>query len=188
MPMILQTVTFRIFLSIVAISVPCSFAQKVKVGYDKSANFSHYRSYTLQEPSAKPSRPILYASVMGTVKQELEAKGYVNVPKGGDLTLVPAGGIGYDLPSTPGLLSDSCANCKSPALDAQWAGYMAPPGSSGKPPPKGTLELTFIDPASNKIVWNGIVTQKLDPHKQEKSIGQITTAIQKLLSNFPSRK
>ena len=107
---------------------------------------------------------------------------------GGDLTLVPAGGIGYDLPSNPDLLSDSCSNCKVPLRDAQWAGYMAPPGSSGKSLPQGTLQLTFIDSVTKKMIWNGVVTQKLDPSKSEKSIGKITTAIHKLLAEFPSRK
>lgn len=169
-------------------SVPCALGQKVKVGYDKAANFAHYKSYTLQAPSTPPTRPILYDSVMGSIKQELEAKGWVNVVHGGDLTLVPKGGIGYDLPDTPGLLSDTCSNCQKPLLDAQWSGYAAPPGSSGKPLPEGTLQLTFIDPATKRMVWNGVVTQKLDPHKQEKSIGKITDAIQKLLSEFPSKK
>lgn len=184
-----QSATFRSLLVLAAVSATGAFAQKVKVGHEKNANFAHYRSYSVQKPAAPPSRPLLYDSVMGTVKQELEAKGYRNVASGGDLTLVPAGGIGYDLPSIPGVLSDSCSNCQKPALDAQWAGYMAPPGgTSGKSLPKGTLQLTFIDTATRKMVWNGVVTQELDPSKSEKSIGKITTAIQKLLAEFPSRK
>lgn len=186
--MIHQTVRFPVLLALVALSAPGLFAQKVKVGHEKNVDFAHYRSYSVQKPAAAPTRPLLYDSVMGTVKHELEAKGYVHVDKGGDLTLVPAGGIGYDLPDTPGLLSDSCSNCKTPLRDVDWAGYMAPPGSSGKPLPQGTLQLTFIDPASKKMVWNGVVTQKLDPRKQEKSIEKITVAIQKLLSQFPTRK
>jgi Domain of unknown function (DUF4136) len=185
--MILETRKLRV-LFIFAILPACVLAQKVKVGHDKSADFSHYKTYSVQAPSTQPTRPLLYDSVMGSVKQELEAKGYTNVAKGGDLTLVPGGGIGYDLPDTPGLLSDSCSNCKAPLRDVDWAGYMAPPGSSGKPLPQGTLQLTFIDPASKKMVWNGVVTQKLDPQKPEKSIEKITTAIQKLLSEFPTRK
>ncbi len=186
--MIYQTVKLSLLLAIAAVSAAGSFAQKVKVGHEKNVNFAHYRSYSVQKPAAAPTRPLLYDSVMGTVKQELEAKGYRNVESGGDLTLVPAGGIGYDLPSIPGVLSDSCSNCKKPALDAQWAGYMAPPGTSGKALPQGTLQLTFIDSASKRMVWNGVVTQELDPSKSEKSIGKITRAIQKLLAEFPSKK
>lgn len=186
--MIQQIVKIPVLLAVVALSAPCMLAQKVKVGHENNVDFAHYRSYSVQKPAAPPTRPILYDSVMGTVKQELEAKGYVNVDKGGDLTLIPMGGIGYDLPDIPGLLSDSCSNCQTPLRDVDWAGYMAPPGSSGKSLPEGTLQLTFIDPASKKMVWNGVVTQKLDPSKQGKSIEKITVAIQKLLAKFPSRK
>ncbi|MGB6191852.1 MAG: DUF4136 domain-containing protein [Terracidiphilus sp.] len=187
-PMFHPSVKFRALLVIAAISATGALAQKVKVGHEKNVNFAHYRSYSVQKPAAAPTRPLLYDSVMGTVKQELEAKGYKNVESGGDLTLIPAGGIGYDLPSIPDVLSDSCSNCQRPALDAQWAGYMAPPGTSGKSLPRGTLQLTFVDTATKKMVWNGVVTQELDPAKSEKSIGKITTAIQKLLAEFPSRK
>jgi hypothetical protein len=187
--MIHRTVKLALLLVIVAVSAACLQAQKVNAGYDKSINFSRYRTYSVREPAAPPNRPLLYASVMGTVKQELEAKGYVNVEKGGDLTLIPAGGIGYDMPSTDGLLSDSCDNCKSPARDVWWPQYSAPAGgSSGKGLPKGTLQLTFVDTATKKLVWNGTVTRKLDPQKQEKSINQITAAVQKLLAEFPARK
>ncbi len=183
-----HTARFSLLLAVAAGIAAGASAQKVKVGYEKDVDFGHYRSYSVQKPAVPPTRPLLYDSVMGTVKQELEAKGYVNVEHGGDLTLVPAGGIGYDLPSNPDLLSDSCSNCKVPLRDAQWAGYMAPPGSSGKSLPQGTLQLTFIDSVTKKMIWNGVVTQKLDPSKSEKSIGKITTAIHKLLAEFPSRK
>ncbi len=186
--MIHQTVKYRALLALLAVATNGALAQKVKVGKEKDVNFAHYRSYSVQKPATPPTRPLLYQSVIGTVKQELDAKGYVNVDKGGDLTLVPAGGIGYDLPDIPGVLSDSCSNCKAPALDAQWVGYEGPPGTSGKSLPKGTLQLTFIDAATKKMVWNGVVTQELDPTKSEKSIGKITAAIQKLLAQFPARK
>ncbi len=187
-PMIHQSVKFRVLLAIVAISATGALAQKVKVGHEKNVDFAHYRSYSVQKPAAPPTRPLLYDSVMGTVKQELEAKGYRNVESGGDLTLVPAGGIGYDLPAIPASFPTLAPTARAPARDAQWAGYMAPPGTSGKSLPQGTLQLTFIDTATKKMVWNGIVTQELDPAKSEKSIGKITAAIQKLLAEFPSRK
>ena len=37
-------------LLVVMLSISCGLAQKVKVGYDKSVDFSRYKSYTFQEP------------------------------------------------------------------------------------------------------------------------------------------
>jgi hypothetical protein len=178
----------QLLLAVVTLSVTFGFAQKVKVGYDKSVDFSKYKSYTLQEPPTPSSRPLLYASVMGSIKNDLQAKGLVSVEKNGDLTLVPTGGFGYGLESNSGVTSDSCKNCQSPAVDVQlWAGFKPPPGSAGKPRPQGTLELNFIDPASNKVVWSGTVTQKLNPDKKEQSLERVGAAINKLLMEFPPK-
>lgn len=179
----------QILLLFTALSITCASAQKIKTGYDKTADFSKYKSFSLREPTKTPNRPILYASVMGTITDDLKAKGLTHVDKGGDLVVVPTGGLGYDVASIPGVLSDSCTECKRPALDAQWAGYQAPPGgSSGKPMGKGTLELDFVDHATNKVVWTGAVVQKLNPDKKDKSLQQIAAAINKLLAEYPPKK
>ena len=179
----------QVLLALVALSAACGFAQKVKVGFDKGADFSKYKSYTLRQPPTTPSRPILYESVVGSIKKELEAKGLTSVERDGDLTLIPTGGVGYGLEAPPGLLSDTCKNCQAPAVDVQlWAGFKPPPGSSGKPLPEGTLELDFVDRASNKVVWSGTVIQKLNPEKREQSMDKIPPAINKLLAEFPPKK
>lgn len=172
-----------------AMSIPFGFAQKVKVGYDKSVDFSRYRTYTIQHPAAPSPRPLLYANIVGAIQEELQAKGLAGTENDGDLTLILAGGLDYGLNSVTSVTSDSCANCKAPLLDPkEWTGKTAPPGSSGKPMPDGMVELNFIDRAANKVVWTGIVTQKLDTGKKEKSLQKISAAIQKLLTEFPPRK
>jgi hypothetical protein len=178
----------QVFVVFVTLSITCASAQKVKVGFDKSVDFSKYKTFTLREPATTPTKPILYASVMGTIKEDLQTKGLVSVEKDGDLTVIPDGGLGYDLASAP-VADNSCPNCKAPAIDAQWAGFMPPPGGvGGKPQPKGTLQLNIVDKATNKMVWAGTVTQKLDPEKKDKSLQQIYTAINKLLAEYPPKK
>ena len=68
-----------------------SFAQKVKVGYDKGVDFSKYKTYTWQEPAMPPTRPHLYATVIGSVDGELHSKGLSRIDQNGDLILIPAG-------------------------------------------------------------------------------------------------
>jgi hypothetical protein len=175
-------------LLVTTLFVSCGFAQKVKTGYDKNADFSKYKSYTLQEPGATPTRPLLYASVMGSIKNEIESKGLVSKDKDGDLTVIPNGGFDYGMGTTSGFTSDSCSNCQKPLVDARdWVGKVAPPGSSGKPQPKGILELDFVDRATNKVVWSGTVEQKLDPDKKQQSLEKIGPAINKLLAEFPPK-
>ena len=178
-----------VLLVFVMLSSACGFAQKIKVGYDKSADFSKYRSYTWNAPAITQNRPLLYANVIGTIRSELETKELVSMDKDGDLTLITRGGIDYGFGSSSGVTDDSCANCQKPLVDPmEWTGKSAPPGGGGTGLPKGTLELQFIDRATNKVVWDGTVVQKLDPNKKQQSLEKVNTAIHKLMMEFPPKK
>lgn len=179
--------TLPVVLVVVMLSVTCGFAQKVKVGYDKSADFSKYKSYTWDEPGAQ-SRPFLYMTVSGSIRTELESKGLARMEKDGDLTVIAKGDLGYDF-SGAGSTADSCQNCQKPLADPmEWTGKTAPPGSSGAPLPQGTLELELVDRASNKVVWAGTVTQKFNPDKRQQALERANKAIKKLLIEFPPKK
>lgn len=162
------------------------FAQKVKVGFDKTADFSKYKSYSVQRPTHDPAMPLLYAHVLGAIEQDLTGKGLPHVEKGGDLVLMLIGGTDYGLDDVP---TYDCDNCKAPLLDAaDWPSATAPPGVGGKPVPKGIVELNFVDRTTNKAVWTGWVEQKLDPDKKSKAFDKADKAIQKLLQDFPPKK
>jgi hypothetical protein len=178
---------FLAFLVVAILSVTGSLAQKTNVGYDKSVDFSRYKSYTLQAPETT-GRPLLYMTVVSTISTEVESKGLASTETNGDLVLRASGSLDYGLNSDAGFTSDSCKNCKAPLVDPmEWTGKMAPPGSSGSPLPKGALELIFVDRASNKIIWAGTVVQKLDPGKKQKSLDLAHKAIKKLLMEFPPK-
>lgn len=178
----------QFLLIVVALSVSCGFAQKIKTGYDKSADFSKYKTYTLKLPPAPNSRPLLYASVMGSIKNGIESKGLVSVDKDGDLTVIASGSLDYGLNPNVNPLKDTCANCQAPQVDVLlWAGFKPPPGSAGAPQPRGTLRVDIVDRATNKEVWSGVVVQKLDAQKVDESLQKVGTAIDKLLAEFPPK-
>ena len=180
---------FCILSAAFAMLLTAGYSQKIKVGYDKTADFSKYKSYTLVEPKTPSTRPLLYESVVGTVRQGLESKGLANKVTGGDLTIVPSGGFDYGLSTDSTPTADSCNNCKAPIADPQaWVGTTAPAGVGGAPRPRGTLELDFVDSATNKVVWSGAVSQKLNPDKKSQALEKIGNAIQKLLDEYPPKK
>jgi Domain of unknown function (DUF4136) len=184
--MIYRARAFQILVLVAVFSVGC-FGQKVNLGYDKSVDFSKYKTYTFPEPSLT-GRPILYMNVVSTIRSELEAKGLVSVDKDGDLTVIAKGGFNYSSGSDAGLTTDSCPNCKAPLRDPlEWTGKAAPPGISSTPLPKGVLALNLVDRATNKLVWSGTVMQKLDPEKKQKSLEKAHAAIKKLLAEFPPK-
>ena len=177
-----------IFVAAICAIAASSFAQKVAVGYDKSADFSKYKTYTWADPPMPPARPVLFETVCGRTEVELQAKGLTKLPKDGDLTLIPSGGIGFGFAgeaSTP--YSPTYAG-PPPVLNATvWTG---PTGTSsaGVYVTEGTFMLTFIDRATNTVVWSGSVKQNLDIEKKNKSLELANKAVTKLLDKYPPKK
>jgi len=166
-----------------AVALPvAALAQKVRVGYDKGTDFQKFRSYTWAAPTMPATRPLLYASVVGWVDLQLKAKGLTRTEKDGDLTLIPAGGMEFGLNqavNTPIL----------PTYDpTTWIGSTGPSNLMAPYVPEGTLMLTLVDRVSNKAVWTGSVTEKLDIENKEKSLERVDKAITKLLKQFPPKK
>jgi hypothetical protein len=161
-----------------------AFAQKVRLGYDKGTDFRKFKSYTWAEPGMPVTRPLLYESVVGSVDNELKAKGLARVEHDGDLVLIPEGGMEFGLnvaASTPIVSSYSV----DPSM---WIGGPAGPSNLMAPyVPKGTLVLTFVDRAANKVIWNGSVSENLDVENKKKSWERIQKAIVKLLKEFPPK-
>lgn len=165
-----------------------AFAQKVKVGYDKSVDFSRFHSYTWAEPDKPPARPLLYANIVGVVDDELKAKGLVNASNG-DLILVPAGGMEFGLNTAASTPVAPNFNGPMPALDAtMWIGAGGPSNLMAMYVPEGTLMLTFVDRSANKIIWSGNVAEKLNVEQKMKSLERINKAVTKLIQQFPPKK
>jgi uncharacterized protein DUF4136 len=165
------------------------FGQKVKVGYDKATDFSKYHTYTWAEPQTIPERPVLYDYVVKAVDAELHAKGLERTEKNGDLTLVPAGGIDYGSNLQAGTpVLPVYGGGPPPGMNAtMWTGAQPFPSSSGPITAKGKLTLEFVDRQRNDVVWNGTVTQALDPNQKEESLSLAEKAVVKLLKKFPPK-
>ena len=165
-----------------------SVAQKVKVGYDKSSDFSNYHTYTWAQPQMPATHPILYDYVVNTIDGQLEAKGLKRVDHDGDLTLIPAGGIEYgsNLPAGTPILP--IYGGPPPAMNAtMWTGANPSSFSGGPIVAEGSLTLEFVERNRNRVIWNGTVTEKLDPSQKEESLELAGKAVVKLLKGFPPK-
>jgi len=166
-----------------AISAP---AQKVKVGYNKSVDFSKYKTYTLAEPATPPARPMLYATLVTSIDAEMNSKGFQRVEKNGDLTLQLAGGVDFGISVSGDTPLVSSNNGPPPAINAtMWTGAGGAQGALQPAIPDASLELEFIDRSANQIVWSGTVTQALDMERKDKSLDLAIKAVTKLLKPFP---
>ena len=162
-----------------------SLAQKVKIGYDKSADFTKYKTYSWMPPSVPITRPYLYETVVATIDSELSSKGFTKIEKNGDLTLIGSGGLDFATTFATGAPLDSTYSGTPPSINATvWTGT-AGSGQLMGTVPEGTLALEFVDRNANQVVWNGTVSQKLDIEKKQKSLDLASKAVVKLLRGFP---
>ena len=161
-------------------------AQKVKVGYDKSVDFSRFKTYTRIEPSTPPTRPVLYTFVVNSIDSQLSAKGLRRIDKDGDLILELAGGVDYGIAVASGPPLTSSYSGPAPAINStMWTGANGGQGELMPAEPEASLQLQFIDRAANEIVWSGTVTQALDQQDKGKSLELASKAVTKLLKRFP---
>lgn len=176
-------------LLLTTIAITSTVAQKVKVGYDKSIDFSRYKSYTVAEPDVQPTRPLLHASMVGSIDHELRSKGFAKADRDGDLILVPEGGTEYGINQAASTPISPTYSGQPPALNAtMWTGAAGYAASVATYVPEGTLRLDFIDRMANKVVWSGTVKVKLDVERKSKSLELIDKSISKLLKEFPPEK
>ena len=176
-------------LLVAALAVTSAFSQKVKVGYDKRADFSRYSSYTWTEPDTPATRPMLYMTVVSSIDYELKSKGLTKTQSNGDLILIPAGGVEFGLNTPAGSPILPTTGGPPPAIDASmWTGASGSAGLMGTYVPEGTLMVNFVDRRANKVIWSGTVAVKLDMERKQESLKRVDKAIAKLLKEFPPEK
>jgi uncharacterized protein DUF4136 len=162
-------------------------SQKVEVGYDKTIDFSRYKTYTIPKPSMQPTRPLLYSTAMGAIYNELKAKHFAASDSGGDLLLICTGGMEFGSNVAAGAPILPTYSGAPPSINAtMWTGAAGPDNLRTAPyVPEGTLMLTFVDPNTHAIVWSGTVSQKLDIEQKNDSLKRVEKGISKLLKKFP---
>jgi hypothetical protein len=164
-------------------------SQKVAVGYDKSADFTRFKSYTWAEPCMPVTRPRLYETVIYSVDYELKSKGVAKVENNGDLILIPSGAMEFGLNQAAGTPFPPTFSGSPARFNAtMWTGATGPENPTARYIPEGTLVLTFVDRSANKVIWTGTVSEKLDLENKKKSLERVDRAIVKLFKKFPPGK
>jgi hypothetical protein len=180
----------RIFVLLLALAfaLTSAFAQKVKVGYDKSVDFSKFTTYSWLEPTAKPSRPLLYDSMISYVSYELELKGLKKTAANSDLLVIPTGDVDFDLSGAAATPLLPTFSGPPPSINAaMWTGATGP-SDVATWVPEGELVLTFVERSTNKEIWTGSVRQKLDSSNKAKSLELVYSAVEKLFKQFPPKR
>jgi hypothetical protein len=163
-----------------------SLAQDVRYNFDKSADFSKFKTYKWVpiQDAAKVS-DLVDKQIKDSVDGELATKGLTKV-EGDDANLY----IGYQ----PAVGEEKQFNSYStgwgggPGWGGGWYGGMGSTTTYGSTSTiyKGQLALDMYDSGGHNLVWRGVVSKTIDPKaKPEKQQKNLAKAVKKLLKNYP---
>jgi hypothetical protein len=126
--------------------------------------------------------------VIGFIDYQLKSKGLVRTESNGDLILVGSGGMEFGINRAAGTPILSTYGGQPPTVDAtMWTGSSGPSSLMAPYVLEGSLGLHLVDRTTNKLVWGGTVSQKLDIVNKRKSLDLIDKSIVKLLKDFPPK-
>lgn len=160
-------------------------AQKTQVNFDKTADFSKFKTYSWTR-GVPANNPVINKLITDTIEQNLAAKGLTKMDNGGDLLVSVAVAIEYDVQ-----VSHSVRGNTGSALETGIPVAASQPWEVRK----GSLLLAMEDPASKSLVWHGTATDTLryapttDTQKDAKRMEKpVRKAVEKLLKQYPPKK
>jgi hypothetical protein len=164
-----------ISLGMLLILSAASLAQQVKTDYDRSIDFSQYKTYSWEKVATKD--PLYVDRIKSAVDQALTAKGLSQVPSGGDLSLV----------AIEATKNQQTLNTFYNGFGGgwRWGGF----GNSTTTVDNykvGTLVLDLFDTQTKKLVWRGAASDALS-NKSDKNIKKLDKEVQKMLKDFPPK-
>jgi hypothetical protein len=156
-----------------------ALAQSVSYDFDRSVNFSKFRTYAWTHGTELDDQ-LNHARVVRAIESQLAAKGLTKVDAGAGPDLLVAYHASFD------------RNLQIDALGNGWGGARFGALRSGTATTHeivtGTVVVDLLDAATRGVVWRGVASDDLDsgasPQKREKNINK---AAQKVFKNYPPR-
>ena len=157
-------------------------AQKIKVEYDKSLDFSKFKTFALDSNQAT-SKPMLRLAILAAVQDDLAKRGLKQVNDNPDLYIQVYGAIDSDVIAN---YNDPIYGSSIPPINANINMWYGIPGTmTTVVVHKGELVVDVIDAAQKKLIWRGVAQQKLSDGNRQKLLDQVNTAVEKMFKQYP---
>ncbi|HEY4901478.1 MAG TPA: DUF4136 domain-containing protein [Terriglobales bacterium] len=180
-------VTRTQFLLCLVIMFTCVGAQpqKIKVEYDKSLDFSKFKTYAI-DTVENAARPMLRLAIQAAVQDDLSKRGLTKVDANPDLYVQMYGAIDSDAIAT---YQDPIYGNAIPPLNYGITMWYGIPGTvTTVVVHKGELVVDVIDAARKRLIWRGIAQQKLSSDNRQKLLDQVNTSVEKMFKQYPVTK
>jgi hypothetical protein len=160
-----------------------AWGQKVDVKFDKSVDFSKYKTYTWAK--GMPARnPIVNQMIIDSIEQQLAARGLTKTEADGELQVIFVAAMDLDL-QIQGLT---------------WSNVSNPMGSlTNVGPPmnvrKGMLVVDLMDKKAERYIWRGTAKETLTQGPTADIVGDakrvekvVKKAVEKMFNKYPVKK
>jgi hypothetical protein len=162
------------FAGIVLLATTASFGQQVKTDYDRGTDFSQYKTYSWEK--VRTQDPLWVDRIEAAVNAALAAKGWTQVPSGGNVAIVA-----IEMTRNQQTL-DTFYNGFGRGW--RWGGGFGDATTTVENYKVGTLVVDLFDANSKKIIWRGSSSDTLSD-KSDKNIKNLDKAVQKMFNHFP---
>jgi Domain of unknown function (DUF4136) len=173
----------QLLLTLILLSAPVIWGQKINTGYDKTADFSQFKTYAWAERHTPATDPILAAVIVANIDSELAKKGLRKTDSNPDLLINCYGGLG----------SESAFAAEDPGYTAlggtplpgtsMWGGSVS--SDAVMQVVQGMLVVDLVDTHQKHLVWRATAKANLDYDKRSKMFDQVNKAVVAIFKNYP---
>ncbi len=166
----------KIFASfgIVLLSATAALAQQVKTDFDRSANFSEYKTYSWEKVQTQD--PLMVDRIKEAVNASLTAKGWTPVESGGNVAIVA-----IEMTKNQQTLNTFYDGF---GRGWRWGGGFGNATTTVDNYQVGTLVVDLFDANTKKLIWRGSASDTLSD-KSDKNIKNLDKGVQKMFEHFP---
>ncbi len=170
---------------LIALTCTVAQAQKIKVEYDKSLDFSKFKTYAI-DPVDNSPRPMLRLAIQAAVQDDLGKRGLTKVESNPDLYVQMYGAIDTDFTAH---YNDPIYGNGIPPSNSRYTMWYTMPGTvTTVIIPKGELMIDVIDANKKQLIWRGTSKQKLITDNREKLLDEVNIAVEKMFAQYPVKK
>ncbi len=167
--------------SLVVLAGTTAQAQKIKVEYDKSLDFSKFKTYAI-DPQEAAAKPMLRLAIQAAVQDDLHKRGLTKVDSNPDLYVQMYGAIDSDASFN---YFDPIYGSGIPPLNYGITTWHNIPGTvTTVVVHKGQLVVDVIDARQKQLIWRGIGKEKLSDQR-DKLLDQVNTMVEKMFQQYP---
>lgn len=163
-------------IGIVLVSATATFADQVKTDYDRSADFSQYKTYSWEK--VQTQNPLWVDRIKEAVNTALTAKGWTAVESGGNVAIVA-------METTQ---NQQTLNTFYDNFGGGWrwrgGGGFGTSTTTVDNYKVGTLVVDLFDANTKTLLWRGSASDTLSS-KSDKNIKNLDKGVQKMFDHFP---